>query len=109
MPTKSAQPDPRSRLVGRWQKLTIDEALNQYPAEIKFAEDTYLGSRGDEQGMIWWDAGIYRIQDRKTLVLSTATDEMVTYTMRLRGKRLKVDVPDKGTVVYERIEDAPPS
>ena len=57
--------------------------------------------------MIWWDAGIYRVDDPTTLVLSTATDEMVTYAMRRRGKRLKIEVPDKGTVVYERIEDPP--
>jgi hypothetical protein len=107
MPNEAEQPQPRRTLEGRWRKLTDDQALNQYPAEIRFAEDTYLGQRGDQQGMIWWDAGIYRLDEPTTLVLSTATDEMVSYRMRLRGKRLSVEVPDKGTVVYERVEDAP--
>jgi hypothetical protein len=100
-------PEPHRTLEGRWHKVTEDEALDQYPAEITFAEDTYVAQRGEQQGMIWWDAGIYRIDGPTTLVLSTATDSMVTYSMRCHGTQLAIDVPDKGTVVYELVEDEP--
>lgn len=58
--------------------------------------------------MLWWDAGIYRVTDASTLVLSTATDELVTYQMQLRDTHLLIDVPDRGTVEYERMADAAP-
>ena len=58
--------------------------------------------------MIWWDVGIYRLDDARTLVMSTATDEMVTYSVSVDGDRLTVTVPDHGDVVFERIEPPPP-
>lgn len=57
--------------------------------------------------MIWWDAGIYRVPDQHKLILSTATDEMVEYPMRLDGKRMQVDIPGCGTITYERMEGIP--
>jgi hypothetical protein len=40
----------------------------------KFSTGTYCGARGAEQGLIWWDAGIYRLEDWGRLMVSTATD-----------------------------------
>ena len=109
MPNRPEQTNPRPQLMGRWRKVTDDEALDQYPAEIIFADDTYLGSRGPEQMMLWWDAGIYRMDDIKTLVLSTATDEMVSYDIEFRADQMTIEVPHLGAVVYERIKDSSPS
>jgi len=58
--------------------------------------------------MIWWDAGIYRLVDDHTLMLSTATDEMVTYAVSLDADRLTVTVADDCDVVFERAEPPPP-
>jgi len=95
-------------LQGRWRRLSTDAAAERYPAEITFADATYVGTRAELQGMIWWDAGIYRLVDDRTLVLSTATDEMVAYSISLDGVRLTVGDPDDGDVVFERIEPPPP-
>lgn len=109
MQSSSDTPGVHRSLEGRWRKLTTDAALDEYPAEITFAADTYLARRGPEQKMIWWDAGIYRVQEPASLVLSTATDEMVTYAMQRKGNRLMIEIPDLGTVRYERMEGPPPS
>jgi hypothetical protein len=108
IPSIPDHPETRSLLAGRWRKVTTDAALDQYPAFLTFAEDTYLGARGEGQMMIWWDAGIYRVTDPLTLVLSTATDELVTYRMQLRDAHLAIEVPDRGTVEYERMAGATP-
>jgi len=100
----SATPD----LVGSWRKLTDDPCAERYPAELRFAAGPYRGVRGDDQGMIWWDAGIYRLDDPSTLVVSSATDELETCTVVQAGNRLTITDADGCTFVYERI-DAPPS
>jgi hypothetical protein len=95
-------------LEGRWQRVSDEACAQRYPAEITFAEATYRGARAEGQGMIWWDAGIYRLDDERTLVLSTATDEMVSYGVELDGHRLVVTDPDGCEVVFERTEPPPP-
>jgi hypothetical protein len=60
--------------------------------------------RATNQGMIWWDAGIYRMVDERTLVLSTATDEMVEYQISYDKNRLLVSDADGNTVEYQRVE-----
>lgn len=91
-------PDPR----GRWRRATTDEVSQQYPVEITFAEATFRGTRAEDQGFILWDAGTYHLDD-DGLTMSTASDELVTYPVRLDGPRLTIETPD-GDVVYERAE-----
>lgn len=108
MPTPSDPTVGLPDLQGRWRKLSTEAEAEQYPTEITFAKSTYRGSRAEDQGMIWWDAGIYRLVDERTLTLSTATDEMVTYPVRIDADRLTVTVAGECDVVFERAESPPP-
>jgi hypothetical protein len=91
-------------LQGQWRKITQDPKVDKYPAGLSFSLATYRGTRAINQGMIWWDAGIYRVVDERTLVLSTATDEMVEYQISYDKTRLLVSDTDGNTVEYERVE-----
>ena len=91
-------------LQGQWRKLTQDPKVDKYPASLSFSLATYRGTRAINQGMIWWDAGIYRMVDERTLLLSTATDEMVEYQISYDNSRLLVSDADGNTVEYERVE-----
>jgi hypothetical protein len=77
---------------------------NKYPDAISFAIGTYLATRGPDQAFVWWDAGIYRLEDDGTLVLGTATDELVTYKINLRTDRLDVTDPDGCFFSYQRAQ-----
>lgn len=89
-------------LVGRWTKVAGDPGTEIYPQHLNFAEGTYLGKRGESQpGMIWWDAGIYRL-DPDGLVLSTASDELVRYQVRIDNDNLHVVDPDGRSFDYRR-------
>jgi hypothetical protein len=81
------------------QSSSCDE---KYPDTIAFAEGTYRGTRGPNQGMIWWDAGIYRVEQGSTLVLSVATDELVRYSIDLRGDLMEVTDNDGCHFSYRR-------
>lgn len=105
--TTESEPDGPTPLVGRWQRTDADAATGRYPVELDMSTGTFRGRRGEQQGMIWWDAGIYRFADPTHLVLSTATDELVTYRVRLDGDRLEIETPDEGPVVYQRAGDSP--
>ena len=65
--------EKKGPLAGRWKKVTTDPCADKYPQGITFAASTYRGSRGQGQGMVWWDAGIYRVEGPDTLVLSVAS------------------------------------
>jgi hypothetical protein len=52
--------------------------------------------------MIWWDAGIYRVEQGSTLVLSVATDELVRYSIDLRGDLMEVTDNDGCHFSYRR-------
>jgi hypothetical protein len=69
---------------------------------LEFATGTYRGRRGPGQGMVWWDAGIYRMEGSNKLVVGTATDELVEYRIELDGDRLNVTDPDGCRFTYER-------
>jgi outer membrane lipoprotein-sorting protein len=88
--------------------VSTDECAERYPAEVTFVAATYRGARGDDQGMIWWDAGTYRLADEQTLVLSTATDELVEYPVEVTPERFTFTDPDGCEVVYERVASPPP-
>lgn len=104
--TESEANEP-APLVGRWRRVDADIATDRYPVELDVSTGTFRGRRGQRQGMIWWDAGIYRFTDPTHLVLSTATDELVTYPVRLGVDRLEIDTPDAGPIVFERTTDRP--
>jgi hypothetical protein len=93
-------------LEGRWLRLGSDKGAQRYPIEITFRVGTYLGKRAEQQGMILWDAGTYRLVDSHTLIMSTASDELVTYPVVLRGGLLKVGTTE-GEVVFERATPQP--
>jgi hypothetical protein len=52
--------------------------------------------------MIWWDAGIYRIEGSNTLVIGTATDELIHYEITLHGDRLDVTDAEGCQFTYQR-------
>jgi hypothetical protein len=89
-------------LVGSWKKVTESACADKYPATITFSTGTYRGARGPGQGMVWWDAGIYRLEGETTLVLSVATDELVTYQVVIHDDRLDVTDPDGCRFSYQR-------
>ena len=89
-------------LVGSWRKITTSACANKYPEKISFAVGTYSGTRGPGQPFVWWDAGIYRVEDETTLVLGTATDELVAYKIQLSTDRLDVTDADGCRFSYQR-------
>ncbi|MET0163798.1 MAG: hypothetical protein ABW318_02185 [Vicinamibacterales bacterium] len=89
-------------MVGTWTKTTTAACADKYPATITFATGTYRGTRGPGQGMVWWDAGIYRLEDTSTLVVGTATDELVTYQIALHAERCEVTDSEGCLVTYRR-------
>jgi hypothetical protein len=101
-PSPTSGPD----LVGSWSKAESPPCAEKYPQTLTFATGTYRGRRGEGQGFVWWDAGIYRVEHPDRLVLGTATDELVTYGIRLEGDRLEVTDPDGCRFAYRR--QAPP-
>jgi hypothetical protein len=90
-------------LVGDWLKVDGDPGTEIYPEHLHFAEGTYLGQRGASQaGLMWWDAGIYRLDRADELMLSTANDELVRYRVELDADRLHVVDPEGRSFVYRR-------
>jgi hypothetical protein len=100
--TDPTSPVKGPNLSGTWRKSTTSACAKKYPETIRFDVSTYLGTRGEGQGVVWWDAGIYRLEDEGTLVLSTATDELVTYRVKLIGDNLDVVDPDGCSFSYRR-------
>ena len=89
-------------LAGTWRKITTAECARKYPQTIAFAESTYRGTRGEGQALIWWDAGIYRLEGEGTLLLSVASDELVRYSVALSADRLDVVDADGCRFSYQR-------
>lgn len=89
-------------LVGTWKKVGAPSCADKYPETISFQTGTYRGTRGAGQGMIWWDAGIYRIEGSNTLVVGTATDELIRYEVTLQGDRLEVADAEGCRFAYQR-------
>jgi hypothetical protein len=101
MTEQSASPAPE--LVGSWRKVDAPECAQKYPEVLTFSTGTYRGARGPEQGFVWWDAGIYRLENPRRLVVSTATDELVAYQMHLEGDALQIVDPDGCRFSYQRV------
>jgi hypothetical protein len=91
-----------TKLIGTWHKVTTATCAEKYPAVITFSTGTYRGARGPGQGMVWWDAGIYRLEGPRTLVLGVATDELVTYEIDIHGDGFDVTDPDQCRFSYRR-------
>lgn len=89
-------------MVGTWTKATKDACADKYPATVTFSTGTYRGTRGPGQGMVWWDAGIYRLEDARTLVVGTATDELVPYQITLQADRFEFTDSEGCLVTYRR-------
>jgi hypothetical protein len=98
---------PSPDLIGTWIKVTTDPCADKYPATLTFSTGTYRGARGPGQGMVWWDAGIYRLENPRTLVVGTATDELVTYRIDVQTDRFDVTDADGCHVTYTRDSRAP--
>jgi len=92
----------RPSLAGTWRKVDAPDCADRYPNHLTFEAGTYRGQRGEGQGFIWWDAGIYRLEGETDLVLSVATDELVRYRATVDGDRLHVVDPDGCRFTYER-------
>ena len=93
-------------LAGRWVRESTDECAERYPAEVTFNPGTtYLGTRGADQGMVVWDAGIYRLEDDgRTLVMSTSSDELVSYPVRIEDDAMSIVDADGCAVTYRRAD-----
>jgi hypothetical protein len=91
-----------TRLIGEWTKAIETPCAEKYPATIRFSGGTYRGTRGPGQGMVWWDAGIYRLEGPDTLVLGVATDELVTYAITLGTNEFEFSDDEGCRVVYTR-------
>ena len=89
-------------VVGTWTKATTAACADKYPATVTFSTGTYRGTRGPGQGMVWWDAGIYRLEDPEKLVVGTATDELVTYQIDVQADRFNVTDSEGCRVTYRR-------
>jgi hypothetical protein len=98
-PDEDIQP---ANLLGTWHKVTTSPCADKYPATITFSTGTYRGARSPSQGMVWWDAGIYRLEGPQRLVLSVATDELVTYEITVRGDQLEVTDAEGCRFAYRR-------
>jgi len=92
---------PHPEFVGSWRKGDAPACAAKYPDSLTFAAGTYRGARGAQQGAVWWDAGIYRIEHLR-LLLSVATDELMTYEFQLDGDVLAVVDPDGCRFSYHR-------
>jgi hypothetical protein len=97
-------PEQGLSIVGTWTKTTTAACADKYPARLTFSTGTYRGTRGPGQGMVWWDAGIYRLKDDNTLVVGTATDELVTYMIVLQADRFEVTDAEGCVVTYQRAQ-----
>jgi len=94
-------------LVGSWQRDDDQpDCAAKYPMELDFGPGTYRGRRGAGQGFLWWDAGSYRLEPGR-LLLTVATDELVTYQVEVTGGRLDVVDPDGCRFAYRRVAEAP--
>jgi hypothetical protein len=93
----------KQALVGTWTKATTAACADKYPDRLTFSAGTYRGTRGPAQGMVWWDAGIYRLEGPKTLVVATATDELVSYRIALQADRFEVTDSEGCVVTYRRV------
>ncbi|HKN44621.1 MAG TPA: hypothetical protein VJW23_11925 [Propionibacteriaceae bacterium] len=98
---------PASELVGSWRKADAPSCAEKYPEWLTFSTGTYRGLRGERQGFIWWDAGTYRIESYRRILLSVATDELVAYEIRLTGDVLAFVDSDGCRFTYQRVP--PPS
>ena len=90
-------------LVGNWRKLDAPACAEKYPDSLTFSPGTYRGARGPAQGFVWWDAGIYRVEEQNRLLLSVATDELVTYEIHIKGDTFTVVDPDGCRFSYQRV------
>lgn len=95
-------PDNAQSLFGTWIRVTADSCAEKYPQTLTFSTGTYRGARGPDQGMVLWDAGIYRLEGAGTLVVSTASDELVSYGISLSSDRFEIVDADGCRVIYRR-------
>lgn len=98
----TAHPGPDdTALTGAWRTRDAPACADRYPDVLTSSTGTYLGARGPEQAGIRWDAGIYRLEDDRRLVLGVATDELrhrVPFRARPASRRRRTggDVAARG-------------
>ena len=94
----------RKNLVGKWKKTATTECARLYPDELEFHElATYLGKKGPDQRFIVWDAGTYQIADENHLVMSIATDQLVSYRFSISSGVLTFVDDKKCEFEYHRL------
>ena len=73
-PDVAEQPEgPRIDLAGTWRKKNAPACADKYPDALAFSTGTYRGTRGEQQGFIWVDAGIYRMEGERRLLSARPT------------------------------------
>jgi len=89
-------------LAGAWRKKERPSLRRQVPDSLTFSTGTYRGARGGPAGFIWWDAGIYRMEGERRLLLSTASDELTPTRCNCTGTSLPWWIPDGCRFSYQR-------
>ncbi|MBB4888034.1 hypothetical protein ACH4U6_16995 [Streptomyces netropsis] len=88
---------------GRWRRVSDSECARRYPAELTIGPGSrYLGTRSPDQGLPVWDVGTARMPDGSTLVMSTSSDELVSYRVEVVDGRFTITAPDGCVVTFER-------
>ena len=71
-------------LLGTWIKGPGEPCTERYPAQLTLGDrNLYTGQTDPPGGFTWWDAGTWRVRPLSRIELSTATDEVETYEVRL--------------------------
>ncbi|MBM2617034.1 hypothetical protein JIG36_15865 [Actinoplanes sp. LDG1-06] len=89
-------------LAGEWHKVDAPECAAGYPEFLTFSAGRYTGRRGESQGFVRWDAGIFRLEGGR-LVLSGADDRLVAYAFDIDGDLLRITDPEGCTFSYRRV------
>jgi hypothetical protein len=94
-------------LRGRWQKSAATEGERTYPDVLDLTvlepgAGRYLGRKGHpEQAFLHWDAGTWRLTDDGRIEISTATDAIESWPVKVGDDELEIRTDD-GVLTYRR-------
>jgi hypothetical protein len=94
-------------LRGKWQKSADVEGERVYPDVLDMivvepGAGRYLGRKGHpEQGFLHWDAGTWKLTDDGRIEISTATDALESWPVKVGDDELEIRTAD-GVLTYRR-------
>jgi hypothetical protein len=101
------QPPLAVDLRGSWQKVSGTGREHTYPEVLDMSvvepgSGRYLGRKGHpEQGFLHWDAGTWRLTDDGRIEISTATDALESWPVKVGDDELEIRTAD-GVLTYRR-------